>query len=83
MDSSHWSWARLNREQLGDLDEAERTLGADILLAFRQGPTEEIHPGQGVGQGLRFSHLNPSQVERLNGLEKKIGAVVVAYQKAA
>ncbi len=82
MEASQWSWARLNREQLGDLSEAERTLGADILLAYRPSQKAEFRPSQFMSQGLQVSSLNPSQVECLNGLEQKIEAVVVAYQKA-
>ncbi len=83
MEASQWSWARLNREQLGDLAEAERTRGADILLAYRPSQKAEFQPSQFMNQGLRVTSLNPSQVECLNGLEQKIGAVVVAYQKTA
>jgi hypothetical protein len=82
MASGEWMWARLNREQIRLLMEAEETLGADILLAYRErdqalGQEERIDQSS-----VRPASLDESQLECLQGLEQQLGAVVVAYQKA-
>ncbi len=77
MDS--WTWAHLNSEQLGMVEEAEQTLGENVkyLLAYQQ------NEGKGSSNPLenraQVAKLNDSQVECLQGLEQKLHAVVIAY----
>jgi hypothetical protein len=74
------SWADLTGDQLGMLQEAEQTLGADILLAYRSGEPVDIDFEKLGENRLRLAGLNESQVECLQGLESKLEAVVIAYQ---
>lgn len=79
--NSDWSWADLDDEQLRILQEAETTLGTDILLAYDQGGQASIQ-GERVSQsGLEVAPINESQLECLQGLETKMQSVVIAYQK--
>ncbi|HEX9012630.1 MAG TPA: hypothetical protein VF813_03905 [Anaerolineaceae bacterium] len=82
MDQSNWSWADLKANQLGVLKEAESTLGVEdlTLLAYQQGSRQIIQPEKISQNRLTSARLNPSQVECLEGLENKIGSVVVAYK---
>lgn len=79
MDGQDWNWALLNRDQLEMLREGERTLGADILLAYRKEPS-------GMGgvslKNLKVAELDESQLECLQGLEENLETVVVAYQSS-
>ncbi len=63
-----WEVADLDIEQLRLLQEAEQTFGPVNLIAFDSIPAN-------------VAKLNASQVECLQGLEKKLGLTVVAYQK--
>jgi hypothetical protein len=76
-----WRWAALNQEQLGMLEEAEQTLGTDILLAYQAGERKEVSRELFPRLGLRAADLDESQVECLQGLESKLKSVVIAYQK--
>jgi hypothetical protein len=82
MASGEWNWARLNREQIRLLMEAEQTLGADILLAYRERDPAAGQEERFDGSGVRPAALDESQLECLQGLEQQLGAVIVAYQKA-
>ncbi len=69
MNDKVWTPAKLSQQQLDMVKEAERTLGSPInILAL-----EAI-------QGNPAS-LNASQTECLQGLEKKLGVVLVALKK--
>jgi hypothetical protein len=80
--SGAWTWANLNQEQLGMLEEAEQTLGTDILIAYQD--TSRVNTGAAwlSRSGLQVASLNDSQLECLQGLEKQVQAVVIAYQQA-
>ncbi len=81
MEESSWTLARLNPEQMQLLSEAEQTLGARYLLAYKQmAPRRALPLDQVVGR-LRAAELNDSQVECLRGLESRMDAVVVAYDE--
>jgi hypothetical protein len=67
MDQAIWTLATLTPEQERLIKEAEATLGAGVLLAFRQ------------GQGTP-TQLTPSQIACLQGLEQKLGLVILALQ---
>jgi hypothetical protein len=78
-----WKWARLDRERLEMIREAEDTLGSDILLAYQpddQGSVQEESISQ---MQIQVASLDESQLECLQGLEQKVAAVVVAYQRSA
>ncbi len=68
MNDKIWKLANLSDQQLREIKAAEPTLGSINLLAFQ---TVELAP----------AHLNESQIECLQGLEKKLGVALVAYQK--
>jgi hypothetical protein len=75
------TWADLTGGQLGMLQEAEQTLGADILLAYRSGEPVTIDFEKLVENRLQLAGLDESQIECLQGLEGKLQAVVLAYQR--
>ena len=67
MPDAIWTLAHLTPEQEQALKEAEATLGAGVLLAFKRG---EVSPSQ----------LTPSQLECLQGLEQKLGLTILAVR---
>lgn len=81
MVNSEWSWATLEREQLGILREAESTLGADILLAYQLESQPQAQAPALNQMGLQVAALNESQLECLQGLEQMVNAVVIAYRQ--
>lgn len=83
MTNQEWTWARLNREQIGLLHQAEATLGADILLAYRSESQPQAQAPAIVQMGLHVAALNESQLECLQGLEAMMQVVVIAYQQSA
>ena len=78
-----WKWARLDRERLELIREAEETLGSDILLAYQPDEQDSVETENIAQMQIQVAPLNESQLECLQGLEQKVSAVVVAYQKAA
>ena len=64
-----WTLAKLTPEQERMLKEAEKTFGDSVLLAFSQ---QQVAP----------SKLDQSQLERLQGLEQKLGFILVAVEPA-
>jgi hypothetical protein len=68
MDNKIWMLANLTDDQLKLVREAEQTLGSINVLVFR--PAD-----------LKVAGLNGSQIECLQGLEKQLGMMVVAYTK--
>jgi hypothetical protein len=81
MDGNGWAWAKLNTGQVEQLLEGERTLGADILLAY-EANTSNAATGKASQVDLEIAALDESQVECLQGLEKNMQSVVVAYRKS-
>ncbi len=80
MTTSAWTWAELDGVQLEMIVEAERTLGNNVkyILAYRPGRDAGI---MGYPQnGMQVSNLNGSQIECLQGLEKKLQTVMIAYR---
>jgi len=65
-----WTLTHLTPEQEESLKEAEATLGTNVLLAFSD---EQVVPSQ----------LNESQLEYLQGLEKKLGVTILAVERPA
>jgi hypothetical protein len=78
MDDHTWTWAQLDERQMRALQEAERTLGADYVLAFREGGLGNT-PAPAVK--LHAAALSDSQLECLQGLENQLSATLVAYSK--
>ncbi|RPI85501.1 MAG: hypothetical protein EHM41_10785 [Chloroflexi bacterium] len=78
----NWNWASLDNQQMEMLQEAEQTLGAEILLAFENGERANVWSGWFSRNNLRVAELNESQVECLQGLEQKMGSVVIAYEQS-
>jgi len=81
MNNTSWSWAELSDPQLEYVTEAEGTLGADYLLVYQPESSQPSQAG-GLSDSLQVASLNPSQLECLQGLEDKLQAVVVAYNKS-
>jgi hypothetical protein len=75
-----WTWAQLDELQLRVLHEAEKTLGADYVLAYRAGGEADV-PIEFMG--LRTAALSDSQLECLRGVETQLNATLVAYHKQA
>jgi hypothetical protein len=74
-----WKWASLDSKGLALVKETEETLGADVVLVYAEGgPDTDAN----TRMGLRPAPLDPSQLECLQGVERLIGAVAVAYQRA-
>jgi hypothetical protein len=63
------------------LHEGEQTLGADIMLAYQQDQPATVQAGEFSQSGLQVASLNESQLECLQGLEKNMQAVVIAYRQ--
>ncbi len=78
MTDTTWKWAPLDAKGLELVQEAEQTLGADIVLVYSEGAPRT--DGR-LREGLRPARLDASQLECLQGVEEKLGAVAVAYQR--
>jgi len=81
MAGNGWTWADLNAQQMKLMAEAEATLGADYLLAYRPAEEETPRSVRFALLELQAAGLNESQLECLAGLESQVGAVIVAYQR--
>ncbi len=73
-----WTWAKLDDRGLGLVEEAERTLGADFVVAYAAGDPRKDLPAQ---LPLKAATLDESQLECLRGLETQLGIVAVAYRQ--
>ena len=80
MNADGWTFADLEPDQLAMVNEAERTLDTDIVMAYRPSPWGTVDP-ETVADGLRPVDLESSQLEYLQGLEGKVGGVLVAYRR--
>ncbi len=79
MNDNAWHWARLDRQGIALVQEAESTLGADIVLAY--GPGGPVADASSLA-GLAPVKLTESALECLQGVEAKLGVVAVAYSRA-
>jgi hypothetical protein len=79
MTDNTWRWATLDERGLELVQEAERTIGADVVLVYAEGAPRT--DGQ-TRAGLAPARLDASQLECLQGMEQLLGAVAVAYQRA-
>ena len=84
MSAQDWQLADLDTTQLDLVREAERTLDADYLLAYRPTPDGAAGGVPSIRRlRLRPAPLDESQVECLQGLEQRLGVVTVAYRRGA
>ena len=80
MRADGWTLADLEPDQLALVNEAERTLDTDIVMAYAPSPWGTIDPDT-VAEGLRPVELESTQLEYLQGLERMVGGVLVAYRR--
>jgi hypothetical protein len=74
-----WNFADLEPEQVALVVEAERTLGTDLVMAYEPSAWGTVDP-ESIGERLDPAELETSQLEYLQGLERKVGGVLVAYR---
>lgn len=79
MTDTIWRWAPLDATGLELVQEAERSLGADVVLAYAEGKPRT--DGR-LREGLRPASLDSDQLALLQGVEQQLGVVAVAYQRA-
>lgn len=77
MTDAIWTYARLDARGIELVEEAERTLGADVVVVYVEGDPRRDLP---ASLPLAAAALDESQLECLQGLESQLGAVAVAYQ---
>jgi len=75
-----WKLAQLDEKQLKFVHEAEASLHMDYLLAFAPADADAA---PGVPAELRPAKLSDSEIECLQGMEKNLGIVAVAYERAS
>ncbi|HSO01862.1 MAG TPA: hypothetical protein VLS46_05005 [Gaiellaceae bacterium] len=76
-----WSYAELGPEQLALVAEAERTLDTDVVMVYRPSDWGTVDIERVTADGLRPVELESSQLECLQGLEERVGGVMVAYKR--
>jgi len=74
-----WSFADLEPAEIDLVHEAERTLETDVVMAYAPTRFGTVDP-EAVGETLTPVELEASQLEYLQGLERKVGGVLVAYR---
>jgi hypothetical protein len=74
-----WSFAELEPAEVDLVHEAERTLDTDVVMAYRPSRWGTVDP-EAVAEDLSPVELEASQLEYLQGLEQKVGGVLVAYR---
>jgi hypothetical protein len=79
MAAGEWSYAELDPAQVDLVHEAERTLDSDVVMAYAPSSWGTVDPDS-IGDGLRPVELDASQLECLQGLERMVGGVLVAYR---
>jgi hypothetical protein len=80
MATGGWNFADLEADQVALIVEAERTLDTDLVMAYEPSAWGTIDPDT-VGQELDPADLEPSQLEYLQGVERMVGGVLVAYRR--
>jgi hypothetical protein len=76
-----WTFAQLDPAKLALVDEAERTLDTDIVMVYEPARYGLVDDEVVAEQGLAPVDLEPSQLECLQGLERMVGGVAVAYRR--
>jgi hypothetical protein len=80
MATAEWTLAELEPDQVALVTEAERTLDTDVVLAYKSSAYGTVDPDT-IADGLRPVDLEPNQLEYLQGLERRVGGVLVAYRR--
>jgi hypothetical protein len=80
MATGSWRFADLEVDQVALIVEAERTLDTDLVMAYEPSARGTIDP-DAVGDDLDPADLEPTQLECLQGLERMVGGVLVAYRR--
>jgi len=80
--NDEWAYAELEDEQLAFVLEAEASLDADVVLAFRPVRRGTVDPDAVAAHGLQPIDLDQAQLDRLRGLEGRSHSVLVAYRQA-
>lgn len=79
--SQAWTYADLAPEQVALVGEAERTLDTDIVMVYRPTRFGTVDEELLAAEGLHPVELDAVQLECLQGLERMVGGVVVAYRR--
>jgi hypothetical protein len=74
-----WTYAELEPAQVDLILEAERTLDTDVVMAYAPSQWGTVDPDT-VGETLTPVELEAGQLEYLQGLERRVGGVLVAYR---
>ena len=74
-----WNFADLEPEQIALVVEAERTLDPDLVMAYEPSAWGTVDPDS-IGERLDPAELETSQLEYLQGQERMVGGVLVAYR---
>jgi hypothetical protein len=74
-----WSFADLEPAQIDLVHEAERTLDTDVVMAYKPSSWGTVDP-DAIGEALSPVELEASQLEYLQGLERMVDGVLVAYR---
>ena len=78
--SDAWTFAQLDPTKAALVAEAERTLDTDIVMVYEPSRWGLVDEETVAEQGLAPVELDPSQLECLQGLERMVGGVAVAYR---
>jgi hypothetical protein len=76
-----WAFADLDDSELELVRLAERTLDADVVMVYEPTDEEFAVDATGLAADLHPVALDPSQLECLQGLEKQVDGVAVAYAR--
>jgi hypothetical protein len=79
MAAGEWSFADLEPAQIELVHEAERTLDTDVVMAYAPSSWGTVDPDT-IGDGLDPVDLEAGQLEYLQGVERTVGGVLVAYR---
>jgi hypothetical protein len=81
MSDNAWAFADLDDRQLELVKLAERTLDADVVMVYEPSDEEFAVDARNLVADLQPVALDPSQLECLQGLEKQVDGVAVAYAR--
>lgn len=78
--AQEWSYADLEPAQVDLVHEAERRLDGDIVMAYAPSRWGTVDPDT-IASGLEPVELDASELEYLQGVEQRVGGVLVAYRR--
>jgi hypothetical protein len=79
MEQEIWAWAELDDRKLELVKEAERTLGVEYVIAYRK---RDAGRATEMPVSMKPAALSASQLECLQGVERLIDSVAVAYGRS-